>query len=75
MRNLKLDLSACETFGKHAGWDEVVSCFEWGMADMGGCGRYGRGGEGMYELSEEQQGVGHKLPLLDQDASTLDGGG
>ena len=39
---------------------------------MGGCGRYGRGGEGMYELSEEQQGVGHKLPLLDQDASTLD---
>ena len=26
----------------------------------------------MYELSEEQQGVGHKLLLLDQDASTLD---
>ena len=45
------------------------------MADMGGCGRYGRGGGGkggMYELSEEQQGVGHKLPLLDQDASTVD---
>ena len=43
----------------------------WGVAvDMGG----GWGG-GMYELSEEQQGVGHKLPLLDQDASTLDGGG
>ena len=43
----------------------------WGVAvDMGGRGVGGKGG--MYELSEEQQGVGHKLPLLDQDASTLD---